>query len=162
MIGGGLLPAAICTIFLNRGHFRPIAGVARPIGVKHVNPDAKGKYLKLALRVFGIIFLLVYPLSMVWPAGWVWHGGGGVYYFQMIVGVYAVLGIFLIIAAGNPREHRSLISFTVWSSVVHALIMAAQAIGDQNEYGHLVGDVPALLLVAAVLGYLTPREHSAA
>ncbi len=125
-----------------------------------MNPETKEKYLKLALRVFGVVFLLVYPLSMVWPSGWVWHGGEGVYYFQMIVGVYAVLGIFLIIAASNPKAHRSLISFTVWSSVVHALIMAAQAIGDQNEYGHLVGDVPALLLVAAVIGYLAPQKAS--
>ena len=120
--------------------------------------DVKEKYLKLALRVFGVIFLLVYPISIVWPSGWVWHGGEGTYYFQMIVGIYAVLGVFLIIAAANPIEHRSLISFTVWSSVVHALIMAAQAINDSNETGHLVGDVPALLLVAAVLGYLAPRK----
>ena len=127
-----------------------------------MNPETKDKLLKMALRLFGVIFLLVYPLSMVWPSGWVWHGGEGAYYFQMIVGVYAVLGIFLILAAKNPGEHRSLISFTVWSSVVHALIMAVQAIGDQSEHGHLVGDVPALLLVAAVLGYLTPRRESSA
>ena len=125
-----------------------------------MNQDAKENYLKLALRLFGVVFLLVYPLSMVWPSGWVWHGGEGVYYFQMIVGVYAVLGIFLILAAKNPKEHRSLISFTVWSSVVHALIMAAQAFGDENETGHLVGDVPALLLVAVVLGYLAPRQDN--
>lgn len=124
--------------------------------------NAKEKYLKLALRVFGVVFLLVYPLSMVWPSGWVWHGGDGVYYFQMIVGIYAVLGVFLIIAANNPAEHRSLISFTVWSSVVHALIMAAQAISDSNETGHLIGDVPALLLVAAVLGYLGSGKEAAA
>lgn len=124
-----------------------------------MNPDTKDNYLKMALRLFGVVFLLVYPLSMVWPSGWVWHGGEGFYYFQMIVGVYAVLGIFLIMAAKNPADHRSLISFTVWSSVVHALIMAAQAIGDESEYGHLVGDVPALLLVAAVLGFLMPRKN---
>jgi len=127
-----------------------------------MNTNTQENYLKMALRLFGVVFLLVYPLSMIWPSGWVWHGGEGVYYFQMIVGVYAVLGVFLIMAASNPKEHRSLISFTVWSSVVHALIMAAQAIGDKSEHGHLVGDVPALLLVAAVLGYLMPRRGSAA
>lgn len=127
-----------------------------------MNPESKEKFLKLALRVFGVVFLLVYPLSMVWPSGWVWHGGEGEYYFQMIVGVYAVLGIFLIMAANNPAEHRSLISFTVWSSVVHALIMAAQALTDSAETGHLVGDVPALILVAIVLGYLGPRRAPAA
>ena len=125
-----------------------------------MNPDTKEKYLRVALRLFGVVFLLVYPLSMVWPSGWVGHGGEGVYDFQMIGGVYAVLGIFLIIAAKNPNEHRSLISFTVWSSVVHALIMAAQAIGDESEHGHLVGDVPALLLVAVVLGFLMPRKDN--
>ncbi len=126
-----------------------------------MNPEAKEKYLQLALRLFGVVFLLIYPLSMVWPSGFVWHGGEGQYYFQMIVGVYAVLGIFLIMAANNPGENRSLISFTVWSSVVHALIMAAQALSDSAETGHLVGDVPALLLVAIVLGYLSPRRAAA-
>ena len=123
-----------------------------------MTPEAREKYLKIALRLFGVVFLLVYPLGMVWPSGWIWHGGEGYYYFQMIVGIYAVLGIYLIRAAGNPSAHRSLISFTIWSSVVHALIMAVQAVMDQSEHGHLVGDVPALLLVAAVLGYLSPKD----
>jgi hypothetical protein len=123
-----------------------------------MNPAAKEKILKLALRLFGIVFLLVYPLGMIWPSGWVWHGGEGVYYLQMIAGVYGVLGIYLIIAANNPGAHRSLISFTVWSSVVHALIMA---MGDQKESGHLVGDIPALVLVAVVLWYFSPRKANA-
>jgi hypothetical protein len=123
-----------------------------------MNAEKTDKLLRLSLRLFGVIFLLVYPLSIVWPSGWVWHGGEGYYYFQMIVGLYAVLGIFLIMAAKDPTEHRSLIWFTVWSSVVHALIMTVQAIGDQNEHGHLVGDVPALLIVAVVFGYLSPRK----
>lgn len=133
---------------------------AREFGRRIVNSADKEKILKMALRVFGVIFLLIYPLAIVWPSGWVWHGGGGVYYYQMIVGIYAVLGIFLIIAANNPSAHRSLISFTIWSSVVHAIIMAVQALGDENETGHLVGDVPALLLVAAVLWYFSPSKSS--
>lgn len=114
------------------------------------------KLLKLALRLFGVVFILVYPLAIIWPSGWQWHGGEGMYYFQMIVGIYATLGIFLILAAKNPAEHRSLIAFTIWSSVVHAVIMAVQALGDPAETGHLVGDVPALLLVAIVLRLLMP------
>ena len=73
-----------------------------------------------------------------------------------------MLEIFLMLAARRPREHCRLISFVVWSSVAHALIMAVQAIGDESEYGHLVGDVPALLLVAAVLGFLTSRKEQSA
>ena len=119
---------------------------------------AKEKLLSKALIVFGIIFLLVYPIGLVWPSGWIWHGGDGSYYLQMICGVYAVLGVFLIMAAKAPDQHRSLISFTIWSSLVHAGIMAVQALGDEMETGHLVGDVPALLLVAVVLWFLSPRK----
>ena len=119
----------------------------------------KDKLLRFALTAFGIIFCLIYPVGLVWPAGWVWHGGHGQYYLQMICGVYAVLGIFLVLAARDPDGNRSLISFTIWSSVVHAGIMAAQAIYDGHELGHLAGDVPALLLVAAVLGFLSPASQ---
>jgi hypothetical protein len=124
-----------------------------------MNNENKEKVLKLALRVFGVIFLFVYPLGLIWPSGWVWHGGMGFYYLQMIAGIYAVLGIFLIFAASNPAAHRSLILFTVWSSLVHALIMGAQALGDAHETGHLMGDVPALILVAAVLWYFRPARQ---
>jgi hypothetical protein len=120
-----------------------------------MNNDAKRTVLKLALRVFGVIFLFVYPLGFIWPSGWVWCGGMGTYYLQMIAGIYAVLGVFLIIAAKNPEAHRSLISFTVWSSIVHATIMGVQALGDKHEGGHLMGDVPALVLVAVVLWYFS-------
>jgi hypothetical protein len=78
----------------------------------------------------------------------------------MICGIYAVLGVFLINAARNPSEHRSLIWFTIWSSIVHALIMAAQSISDVHERGHLLGDVPALLLVAVVLWLLLPSQQA--
>ena len=74
----------------------------------------------------------------------------------MIVGIYATLGVFLIFAARDPLAHRSLIWFTVWSSVIHGGIMAVQALAP-NSHGHLVGDVPALLVVAIVLAMLMPR-----
>jgi Family of unknown function (DUF6632) len=127
-----------------------------------MNREVKDKLLRVALVAFGAIFFLIYPMGMIWPSGWVWHGGQGQYYLQMICGVYAVLGVYLIIAARNPSKHSSLISFTVWSSIVHAAIMAGQALQDQREVGHLIGDVPALLLVAAVLWYLMPGEQEAA
>jgi hypothetical protein len=76
---------------------------------------------------------------------------------QMILGIYATLGVFLIIASRNPLEHRNLIWFTVWSSVVHGGIMAAQSLANVQYMGHLWGDVLALLVVALVLALFTPR-----
>ena len=121
-------------------------------------PDqARLRYLKIALIVFGVIFTFaIYPLGIVWPSGWTW-GPGHSHYLMMIIGVYATLGVFLLIASRDPLRHTSLIWFAVWSSVVHAVIMTFQSFADSAERGHLVGDVPALLLVAIVLAALTPR-----
>jgi hypothetical protein len=106
----------------------------------------------------GAIFAFaLYPLTQLWTSGWSW-GVGHSHYLMMIVGVYAVLGVSLIVASRDPLANRSLIWFTVWSSVVHAAIMGFQAVTDPAETGHLLGDVPALLLVAVVLAALTPRE----
>jgi len=125
-----------------------------------MNSVTREKYLKIALIVFGVIFLLIYPIGLIWPSGWTWYGGEGAYYLQMICGIYAVLGIFLIAAAKNPSQNQSLIAFTIWSSLVHAVIMAPQAVLDGHELGHLIGDVPALLLVAFVLWFLSPRKEA--
>jgi len=120
--------------------------------------DAKRVFLlRIALVAIGLTFIFgVYTLSILWPSGWVW-GQGYSHYLMMIMGVYATLGVFLLIAAKNPYAHKSLIWFTVWSSVVHGAIMGVQALMDTTERGHLVGDAPALILVAIILAVLMPR-----
>ncbi len=117
----------------------------------------KEKLLRIVLVAFGMIFILVYPLSLVWPSGWSW-GAGYSHFWPMILGVYATLGVFLLIASRNPGDHKSLIAFTAWSSLVHGLIMAVQVFQDASETGHLIGDVPALILVFIVLMVLAPRK----
>ena len=123
------------------------------------------KYLRIALRLVGLTFIVgIYALIIVWPSGWSWHTGHShnlPHYLQMILGVYATLGVFLLIASRNPLGHLSLIWFTVWSTVVHAAIMAAQALANADQIAHLWGDVPALLIVAAFLAFLIPRGTAA-
>ncbi len=142
------------------------AGEPRSYSVAEEQTNAGGaprlKYLRIALQIVGLIFIFgIYTLSIVWPSGWVWHTGQTSHYLQMILGVYATLGVFLLIASRKPLAHLSLIWFTVWSSVVHAAIMAVQALANPDQIGHLFGDVPALLIVAAVLAFLTPRSTAA-
>src|SRR5262245_8112947 len=115
--------------------------------------------LRIALIVTGLTFIFgIYTFVIVWPSGWAW-GHGHSHYLTMIIGVYAALGVFLIIASRNPYAHRSLIWFTVWSSVVHAAIMGVQGWADVAERGHLIGDAPALLLVAIIIAVLMPRSE---
>lgn len=118
-------------------------------------------FLRIALVVIGLTFIFgIYTLGIVWPSGWTW-GQGHSHYLLMIIGVYATLGVFLLIASRDPYAHRSIIWFTVWSSVVHGAIMGAQSFHDPAERGHLIADVPALFLVAIVLAVLMPRTAHA-
>ena len=113
------------------------------------------RHLAIALIVFGAFLVVgVYPLmNWLWPAGWAWEPRQ-TEYEQMIAGVYATLGVFLLLAARDPLANRSLIQFTIWSSIVHATIMAVQAGHDHAERANLIGDVPALFAMAAVLWWL--------
>src|SRR5262249_3072704 len=113
------------------------------------------RLLQTALVIFGATFLLIYPLAIVWPSGWAWHAGVPYesQYFMMIVGVYLTLGVFLLNASRNPQANRSLIWFTVWSSVVHAGIMAVQSMPTDN-FGLICLVMPPLCLVSSVFGAL--------
>lgn len=121
------------------------------------------QYLRIALWVVGLISILgFWPLTQIWPSGWAWHTEGRSYYLEMIMGLYATLGIFLILAARDPLQNLSLIWFTVWSSVVHGGIMAVQSFDGMHNLGHLYGDVLVLFVVAAVLAFLAPRKTTTA
>src|ERR1700675_4541649 len=119
------------------------------------------KYLPPALVLVGVVFIAgISPLTIIWPSGWSWNAGQS-HYLQMILGVYATLGVFLLLASRKPLANLSLIWFAVWSSVVHAGIMAVQSVTSPEHMGHLWGDVLALFVVAGLLAFLTPRGAAA-
>jgi len=127
-----------------------------------MDQEKRMKLLKILMVVLGVGFIFaLYPLHIFWPSGWGWHHGQGEYYFQMIAITFAVLGVCLIIAAKNPAEHISLLWFTVWSNLGHGVVMLFQAVIDETERGHLVADVPFLIIAAALMAYLMPKKAAA-
>ena len=125
-----------------------------------MNEATKAKYLSLALYLFGATFVVgIYAMMQLFTSGWTWEPRQPEYE-QMIMGMYAVLGIFMIRAAKNPSAHLSLIWFVIWSSIVHAAIMLAQALRDPTETMNIYGDIPALFLVAIVLWLLMPKKDA--
>lgn len=120
--------------------------------------ELKLKYLQVSLYAIGLIFIAGVPAMMmlIWPDGWSWTPRQ-YEYEQMIMGIYVTLGVFLILAAKDPLGNTNLIWFTIWSSLVHGGIMLIQAIVDETDRMNLLGDVPALFLVAAILWYLMPK-----
>jgi len=129
-------------------------------GEQRMQESDRIRYLKIALYVIGVIFIFgIYPMMMwIFPSGWGWTPRQPEYE-QMIQGIYATLGVFLILAAKNPLANVSLIWFTIWSSIVHGGIMLIQALVDPTEHANMVGDIPALFLVAIILWILMPRKQ---
>ena len=125
-----------------------------------MSPSSASPLLRPVLTAFGLFFIFgIFVLNRVWPSGWAWQPEQPAY-LHMILGIYATLGVFLLLAARDPARHLSLIWFTVWSSAVHAVVMAVHSVTDPGQMGHLWGDVAGLLLTAAVLAALTPRQGS--
>src|SRR5947208_4570441 len=105
--------------------------------------------LKVVLVLVGLLFSAgVYPLMMMVkqdPA------------LAMMMSLYATLGVFLLLAAGKPSEHRSLIAFTAWSSFAHAALMAVQAFLNLIPRRELVG-VVVFILIGVALIVLAPAK----
>jgi hypothetical protein len=107
--------------------------------------------LKVVLVVVGFIFCgLAYPLTMFVkqaPA------------MAMMFSLYVTLGIFLLFASRNPSANRSLIAFTAWSSFVHAMLMAGQALAGLVARGELIGSA-VLVVIGLALIVLAPAKES--
>jgi hypothetical protein len=73
--------------------------------------------------------------------------------------VYVTLGIFLLFASRNPSANRSLIAFTAWSSFVHAMLMAGQALAGVIVRGELIGSA-VLVVIGIALIVLAPAKKS--
>ncbi|SRR5581483_10323195 len=109
--------------------------------------------LKVVLVVVGLLFVaFAYPLVQRNQSE----------LLQMFVGVYATLGVFLLIASRNPALHRSLIAFAAWSSLVHAAIMAVQSLNNVSERGHLLAGVALFGVIGILLNALAPARLGAA
>jgi hypothetical protein len=105
--------------------------------------------LKVALALVGLLFLaLTYPLMVFVrqdPS------------MSMMFGIYATLGVFLLLAIRNPSANRSLIAFTAWSSFVHAAVMGTQAMRNMVPGGEMLG-VAVLIVIGVALIALAPAK----
>lgn len=113
--------------------------------------------LKIIMVVSGLFFLAgIYPLVM---SIWFWPRTSDV--VPMFLSLYVTLGVFLLIAARNPLEHRSLILFAAWSSFAHAGVMLAQAYSDVAGRPELYGISVILIVIGVPLVALTPGKRPA-
>lgn len=108
--------------------------------------------LKVALVVVGLLFLaLVYPLVLFVrkePA------------LSMMLSIYVTMGIFLLAAVRKPSANRSLIAFTAWSSLAHAVVMGFQALRSMVAHAELIGVAILILIGLALIALAPPKQHT--
>jgi hypothetical protein len=114
--------------------------------------------LKFVMIAAGLLFSAgIYPLA---ASLWAWQHSDEI--VPMFLSLYVSLGVFLLIAARNPAEHRSLIAFAAWSSFAHAAVMLVQSYADVAGRPELYGMSALLIAVGVPLLALAPARRSAA
>ena len=96
--------------------------------------------LGLALKIEGILFSTFWVLAYTMKFGMVWHDAGPPFgettyswYFNMILAVYFVLGLYIFQIGKNPMNHQSLIGFLNWSSFAHLIDLVSCVIMDDTS-----------------------------
>jgi hydrogenase/urease accessory protein HupE len=122
--------------------------------------ETKMQFLRIVLLSTAAFLVLVLPFMFdLWPAGFRWaHPAEHPAYERMIIAIYLALGVCLVPAAFDPRRHVLLIDFTILSSLLHGAVMTYDALVQEHEITHLIGDVPLLFALAGVLIWLHPRR----
>lgn len=109
--------------------------------------------LKIAMVLVGLAFVAaIYPVTSI-----LWNHDQAGYTDAMMGSIYFALGIFLLLAVRNPSANRSLIGFTIWSSLAHASVMAIMAVRDPRAHEFLLG-VAIFASIGLLLLVLEPRK----
>jgi succinate-acetate transporter protein len=113
--------------------------------------------LKFVMIAAGLLFSAgIYPLV---ASLWAWQHSDEI--VPMFLSLYVSLGVFLLIAARNPAEHRSLIAFAAWSSIAHAAVMLVQSYADVAGRPELYGMSALLIAIGVPLLALAPARRPA-
>lgn len=121
----------------------------------------RSKALKISMIFFGILYLLGPALFLVFaPDGYRWSPFSQPYE-HLTVGIFAALGICLVMSARNPLSNTIIIDFAILSSVFAGASMTYNAIFMPGENIHLYVDVPLFYSIAIVFIVLYPRSLKA-
>ena len=110
------------------------------------------RVLQVVLVLCGLLFTAaVYPLVLFWrqqPP------------LAMMLSLYVPMGLFLLLAARNPSEHRSLILYAACANIAHAAVMGIQGANKVIAHRELLG-VTVFLVIGIALIALAPKKQAA-
>jgi len=81
----------------------------------------------------------------------------------MFLSFFIPVGVFLLMAARRPSEHRSMIALAAWWHISHGMVMAIQTAEAWNHGVHRnFTDVIVFLAIGVILLVLLPAKREAA
>jgi len=107
------------------------------------------RILQVVLVILGLLFIgLVYPLyGDLRHSAWLLEMHNETE--PMFLSFFIPLGVFLLLAAKNPSEHRSLIAFAAWWNIAHSSVMVIETI---QAWKHGVRRDFTDVIITAVIG----------
>ena len=80
----------------------------------------------------------------------------------MFLSFFIPVGVFLLLAARRPAEHRSMIALAAWWNIAHGVVMAIQTVEARIHGVHRnFADVVFFIVIGGVLLALLPAKREA-
>jgi hypothetical protein len=115
---------------------------------------------QIVLVIVGLFNLaVIYPLYMdLRNSSWLLERKNEVH--PMFLSFFIPVGVFLIMAARRPSEHRSMIALAAWWNISHGAVMAIQSVEAWIHGVHRnFTDVIVTLVIGVVLLALPPAKR---
>jgi hypothetical protein len=135
--------------------------LAVPIRIRSQEVNVKRERLtQIVLVIVGLLNLaVIYPLYMdLRHSSWLLERKNEVH--PMFLSFFIPVGVFLIMAARRPSEHRSMIALAAWWHISHGAVMAIQSVEAWIHGVHRnFTDVIVVLVIGGVLLALLPAKR---
>lgn len=118
---------------------------------------------RIVLVIVGLLNVaIIYPLWMdLWHSNWLLVQKNETE--PMFMSFFIPVGVFLLLAARKPSEHRSMIALAAWWHISHGAVMAIQSVEAWTHGVHRnFADVILFLLLGGTLLALLPARRKAA
>jgi len=117
---------------------------------------------QIVLVIVGLLNLaLIYFLfTDLWHSSWLLDGKNEIE--PMFLSFFVPVGVFLLMAARRPSEHRSMIALVAWWNISHGAVMAIQTVEAWTHGIHRnFADVIIALVIGVVLLAILPANREA-
>ena len=117
---------------------------------------------RIVLVIVGLFNLsLIYFLCRdLWHSSWLLERKNETE--PMFLSFFIPVGVFLLMAARRPSEHRSMIALAAWWNISHGVVMAIQTVEAWiHEVHRNFTDVVVFVVIGVVLLALLPAKREA-